>query len=100
MRGYGRSVGISLDWCYLPWSLLTSTGYDTILLGNFYAYPTFARKYGTFYSSLNGGAGGYQLTAAWQAGLSDGSGVGAFFGAIMNGCKMTNVSNVLSHIPP
>jgi SP family general alpha glucoside:H+ symporter-like MFS transporter len=68
------------------WSLMVSMcvvmeGYDTILLGNFYAYPQFAKKFGTFIPSDNS----YQLTAAWQAGLSNGSGVGAFFGAIMNG---------------
>lgn len=28
---------------------------------------------------------GYQLTAGWQSGLGQASGVGAFFGAILNG---------------
>ena len=56
-------------------------GYDTILLGNFYAYPEFAKKYGTY----AGPEAGYQLTAAWQAGLNNASGVGAFFGALLNG---------------
>jgi SP family general alpha glucoside:H+ symporter-like MFS transporter len=68
------------------WSLMISTcvimeGYDTILLGNFYAYPQFAKKFGTFIPSANE----YQLSAAWQAGLSNASGVGAFFGALLNG---------------
>jgi len=60
-------------------------GYDVSLIGNFFAYPTFARKYGTYYPLLNEGAGGYQLTAAWQAGVGNASGVGAFFGVLMNG---------------
>ncbi|KAK9372092.1 uncharacterized protein V1513DRAFT_466954 [Lipomyces chichibuensis] len=67
------------------WSLIVSMcvvmeGYDTILIGNFYAYPSFAKKYGTYFPGL-----GYQLTAAWQAGLGNASGVGAFFGVLANG---------------
>jgi SP family general alpha glucoside:H+ symporter-like MFS transporter len=34
---------------------------------------------------LDGGKGGYQLTAAWQAGLSNAAGAGAFFGVLANG---------------
>jgi len=60
-------------------------GYDVSLIGNFFAYPAFARKYGTYYPLLNEGAGGYQLTAAWQAGIGNASGVGAFFGVLANG---------------
>ncbi|KAH8811377.1 general substrate transporter [Xylogone sp. PMI_703] len=68
------------------WSLACSVcvvmeGYDTSLLGNFYAYPEFAKKYG----HDTGPENGYQLTAPWQAGLSNASGVGAFFGALING---------------
>jgi SP family general alpha glucoside:H+ symporter-like MFS transporter len=55
--------------------------HSAILIGNFYAYPTFAAKYGTFDASTDT----YQLTPAWQAGLSNASGVGAFFGIIANG---------------
>ncbi|KAK9365193.1 general substrate transporter [Lipomyces kononenkoae] len=55
-------------------------GYDTILIGNFYAFPTFAKKYGVYFPGV-----GYQLTAPWQAGLSNASGVGAFFGVLANG---------------
>ena len=58
-----------------------SLGYDTILIGNFYAYPSFARKYGNYSKS----AGTYQLTAAWQDGVGNASGVGAFFGVMING---------------
>ncbi|KAK9320915.1 hypothetical protein V1517DRAFT_189283 [Lipomyces orientalis] len=52
-------------------------GYDMILIGNFYAYPTFAQKKGTYFPGV-----GYQLTAAWQAGLGNAFGIGAFFGAL------------------
>jgi SP family general alpha glucoside:H+ symporter-like MFS transporter len=56
-------------------------GYDTILIGNFYAYPQFAAKYGQFIDEH----GQHQLSAAWQAGLGNSSGVGCFFGVMLNG---------------
>ncbi|KAM0547302.1 hypothetical protein ACHAPJ_010437 [Fusarium lateritium] len=69
------------------WSLVISTavimeGYDMALVPNFYAYPQFQIKYGEY---VGRSGTGYQLTAAWQAGLSNASGVGAFFGALLNG---------------
>lgn len=68
------------------WSLMVSMcvimeGFDTILIGNFYAYPTFAQKYGHIQTA----DGTWQLSAAWQAGLGNASGVGAFFGVLING---------------
>ncbi|KAK9235017.1 general substrate transporter [Lipomyces kononenkoae] len=67
------------------WSLVVSMcvvmeGYDMILINNFYAYPTFARKYGTYFPGV-----GYQLSAAWQAGLGNAAGIGAFIGTLANG---------------
>ena len=56
-------------------------GYSAILICNFFAFPTFAKKYGKFDPTTNT----YQLTAAWQAGLNTASGVGAFFGIMANG---------------
>ncbi|RDW61387.1 putative alpha-glucoside transport protein-3 [Coleophoma crateriformis] len=68
------------------WSVMVSMtvimeGFDAILIGNFFAYPTFAQKYGVYVASSDN----YQLTAAWQAGLGNASGVGAFFGILANG---------------
>lgn len=68
------------------WSMLISMtivmeGYDTILMGNFFGYPQFAKKYGRDY----GGTTGYQVSASWQSGLNMGSTVGAIFGGIING---------------
>jgi SP family general alpha glucoside:H+ symporter-like MFS transporter len=56
-------------------------GYDTILIGNFFAYPEFTRKFGQFVDDN----GQHQLTAAWQAGLGNASIVGCFFGGLANG---------------
>ncbi|KAK9427007.1 general substrate transporter [Lipomyces doorenjongii] len=67
------------------WSLVISMcvimeGYDTALIGNFFAYPSFARKFGTYIPGV-----GYQLSAAWQAGFGNATGVGSFFGVLANG---------------
>jgi SP family general alpha glucoside:H+ symporter-like MFS transporter len=56
-------------------------GYSAILIGNFFAFPTFAKNYGKFDPTTNT----YQLAAAWQSGLNAASGVGAFFGIMANG---------------
>ena len=50
-------------------SLLVSScvimeGYDTILIGNFFAYPTFQRKYGNFVGVTKTNPSGYQLTVS------------------------------------
>ena len=67
----------------VAWSILFSTaivmeGYDTSLLGSFYAFPKFTEKYGDFIS--NDATPPYQLTAAWQAGLSNGALCGEILG--------------------
>ena len=76
LRTYPKAMG---------WSLALSTciimeGYDTVLLGNFYAMTAFNQKYGTLDSS-----GAYSLSAAWQVGLSDGAGVGEILGLLVSG---------------
>lgn len=68
------------------WSILVSTsiimeGYDTTLLGSFFAYPSFRQKYGQYH----GTEAGYQLSSAWQAGITDIGAVGNIIGALLNG---------------
>ncbi|SPO02413.1 probable Maltose permease [Cephalotrichum gorgonifer] len=67
------------------WSLAMSStiimeGYDTMLLGNLYAQPAFQRRYG---SHVKGDT--YQITASWQAGLSNGSSCGQILGLLLAG---------------
>lgn len=50
--------------------------YDTILMGNFFAYPEFKQKFGDYYE----GVGEWQVNGPWQVGLSMGSTVGGIFG--------------------
>ena len=37
-------------------------GYDVTLLGSFYGYPMFRRKYGEYLDEKNG----YQISSTWQ----------------------------------
>jgi SP family general alpha glucoside:H+ symporter-like MFS transporter len=75
-----KAYPMAIFWAVLVSMCVIMEGYDTILIGNFYAYPTFAQKYGSYSPGV-----GYQLTASWQAGLGNASGVGAFFGVLLNG---------------
>ncbi|KAI0390012.1 sugar transporter [Xylariaceae sp. FL0594] len=68
------------------WSLLISMtiimeGYDTILIGNFFAYPEFQQKFGKYYGEEKG----WQVPGPWQTGLNQGSTAGAIVGGLMNG---------------
>lgn len=55
-------------------------GYDTSLLGSFYAYPTFQERFGI---PVKGG--GYQVTSNWQTGLQNGTNVGQILGLLVAG---------------
>jgi Sugar (and other) transporter len=76
LRTYPKAVG---------WSMLLSTaivmeGFDIILLNNLFAYPPFQKQFGTLQPD-----GTYQLTAAWQSGLSNGALVGEILGLFVTG---------------
>ncbi|KAJ5963845.1 uncharacterized protein N7479_003721 [Penicillium vulpinum] len=67
------------------WSVLISTciameGYDISLVNNFYAFPQFKRKYGELIGNDK-----YEVSAAWQAGLSNGAYCGEIIGLFING---------------
>ncbi|KAI1655495.1 sugar transporter [Daldinia decipiens] len=73
----------------IAWSILISTcivmeGYDISLVNNFYAFPQFNQKYGTKVTDPEGNVS-YQVSAAWQAGLSNGAVVGEIIGLLING---------------
>jgi hypothetical protein len=68
-------------------SMILSTGiimegYDVVLLANFYAFPSFNRRYG---SPTGNPKNPYQIPAPWQAGLSNGANVGEIIGLFING---------------
>ncbi|CAK7201389.1 hypothetical protein SEUCBS139899_004093 [Sporothrix eucalyptigena] len=77
--------GIRLYPKAIAWSMLISTcivmeGYDVCLINNFYAFDQFNKKYGTQLPS-----GEYQVSAAWQSGLSNGANCGELIGLLLNG---------------
>lgn len=77
-----KAYPMAMFWCLVISTCVIMEGYDQILVQSFYAYPQFQIKYGKYVGSGNTG---YQISAPWQAGLSNASGVGAFFGTLING---------------
>ncbi|KAI1855686.1 hypothetical protein JX265_006090 [Neoarthrinium moseri] len=68
------------------WSMLISLtvvmeGYDTTLLGSFFGYPAFRRKYGTYINEKDG----WQIDSSWLSGFNGISAVGNLIGALLNG---------------
>lgn len=94
LKLYPKAVG----WSMLLSSTLIMEGYDLALLGSLYASDTFNKKYG----SLDPDSGEYNLTAAWQSGLSNGARAGEIIGLILAGWaadrygyKMTTIGSLV-----
>ena len=69
----------------VAWSLLISTciameGFDLALVNGLYGFAPWRQKYGELQPD-----GSYELSAAWQAGLSNGANVGSIIGLFING---------------
>ncbi|WAO92417.1 MFS domain-containing protein [Fusarium falciforme] len=84
-RGMGLLASLKLYKKACFWSVFISIcivmeGFDNALLNNLYAYPPFQRKFGVQQPD-----GSYQLTAAWQSGLSNGTLCGQILGLFFNG---------------
>lgn len=76
IKTYPKAVG---------WSILLSTcivmeGFDIVLINSLYALPAFQQRFGTRDAS-----GEYQISAAWQSGLSNGALVGEIIGLLFVG---------------
>ena len=76
---------VRLQWKGLAWACFLSLsiamyGYDNALIGNFFGYPSFQKAYGHPTKDS-----GYQISAAWQTGLSQGSICGIIIGSLSNG---------------
>ncbi|EGV65597.1 hypothetical protein PSN45_003623 [Yamadazyma tenuis] len=73
---------------YFPavcWSLIMSStiimeGYDTSLMGNFFAFTSFQKKYGVEIAP-----GSYSLTGQWQSALGCASSIGIIIALAVNG---------------
>src|SRR6266516_5495466 len=62
MRLYPKAIG----WSVMLSLTIVMEGYDTALINSFYAFPVFKTAYG-----LDKGGGNYQISAAWQSGLTN-----------------------------
>ncbi|KAI5457670.1 general substrate transporter [Mariannaea sp. PMI_226] len=80
-----RQALLSYPWAVF-WSLVISMsivmeGYDTILIGSLYAYPTYAHRFGKYDAATDT----WQVEAKWQSATGTGSQAGAIVGALLNG---------------
>lgn len=71
----------------IGWSMLLSLtivmeGYDLTIINSFYAFPQFRQSYGV---ESPPGSGNFQITTAWQSGLTNGAIVGEILGLLGNG---------------
>ncbi|TIA44682.1 sugar porter family MFS transporter [Aureobasidium pullulans] len=76
IKTYPKAIG---------WSVLLSTciimeGFDIVLINSLMALPAFQRRFGELSPD-----GGYQISAAWQSGLSNGALVGEVIGLLFIG---------------
>jgi MFS transporter, SP family, general alpha glucoside:H+ symporter len=76
LRLYPKAVG----WSILLSLAIVMEGYDTILLGQFFALPEFKKHYGEPARD-----GDYEVSTAWQSGLTNGAQVGEILGLFLNG---------------
>jgi SP family general alpha glucoside:H+ symporter-like MFS transporter len=77
--------GIRLYPRAIAWSMVISMavvmeGFDNALIGSFYAFPAFQKKYGQRFPD-----GTWGLTAPWQAALSGAMNAGQVLGLLLNG---------------
>lgn len=69
----------------IAWSVIVSMAtvmesYDIQIIGSFYAYPSFQKKYGEQLPN-----GHYSIPAPWQVGLTAGANIGIMIGIFANG---------------
>ncbi|KAI1610282.1 MFS transporter [Exophiala viscosa] len=80
-----RAYPMAIFWCLAVSMCIIMEGYDTILIGNFFAFPQFQRKYGSFVGITDQTRSGYQVSPFWMAMVGNASGIGAFFGTLLTG---------------
>ncbi|KAL4936568.1 hypothetical protein BDV06DRAFT_227773 [Aspergillus oleicola] len=73
---YRKAVG----WSILMSCAIIMEGYDVVLIGSFFAYPEFNKKYGHIMSD-----GEYGLEAKWQAAMTNAMSCGQIIGLFING---------------
>ncbi|KAF2790919.1 maltose permease MAL61 [Melanomma pulvis-pyrius CBS 109.77] len=76
LRLYPKAVG----WSVLLSAAIIMEGFDIVLIANLLAVPAFKKAFGQQLPD-----GSYEVTAAWQSGLTNGAYVGEILGLMLNG---------------
>ncbi|ORY11269.1 general substrate transporter [Clohesyomyces aquaticus] len=76
LKLYPKAVG----WSILLSAAIIMEGFDIVLIANLMAVPAFKKKFGVELPD-----GTFELTAAWQSGLTNGAYVGEILGLMING---------------
>ncbi|KAF2202678.1 general alpha-glucoside permease [Delitschia confertaspora ATCC 74209] len=76
LRTYPKAVG----WSVLLSAAIIMEGFDLVLIANLFAVPAFKKRFGEQLAD-----GSYELTAAWQSGLTNAAYVGEILGLTLNG---------------
>ncbi|KAF2112399.1 maltose permease MAL61 [Lophiotrema nucula] len=76
LKLYPKAVG----WSVLLSAAIIMEGFDIVLIANLLAVPAFKRAFGEQLPD-----GSYEVTAAWQSGLTNGAYVGEVLGLMLNG---------------
>jgi SP family general alpha glucoside:H+ symporter-like MFS transporter len=76
LRLYPKAVA----WSVLLSAAIIMEGFDKVLIANLVAVPAFKHRFGSPIAD-----GSYEVTAAWQAGLTNGAFVGEMLGLMING---------------
>ncbi|KAH8727245.1 general substrate transporter [Phaeosphaeriaceae sp. PMI808] len=76
-RAYPYAVG----WSLTVSMAIVMEGYATALVGNLFAYPSYAKQFGSFDKATNS----YQIESKWQSAMGSGPQGLAFLGAFLNG---------------
>lgn len=75
-----KTYPTAASWSVLLASTIIMEGYDTSLIGSFFAFEPFAKKYAGQMID-----GKYQVPTGWQTGLQNASAVGSMIGLAANG---------------
>ncbi|THX83077.1 putative sugar transporter [Aureobasidium pullulans] len=76
VKSYPKAIG----WSVLASTCIVMEGYDLVVIFSFFAFPAFSKKYGHLTED-----GSYQVTAAWQTGLTNGTCIGEMIGLALTG---------------
>ncbi|KAI5269824.1 putative sphingosine-1-phosphate lyase [Aureobasidium subglaciale] len=76
VKTYPKAIG----WSVLASTCIVMEGYDLVVIFSFFAFPAFSKKYGHLTED-----GSYQVTAAWQTGLTNGTCIGEMIGLALTG---------------